>query len=104
VFPSLQVSHLISANRLNQRYFLRLVHDRNFSAGVLHYLRAGIPPGDSYSGSERYLRMILHGIKNGLFSMRVRWAASRGCDEAKHFILERRLQPLDQGRPTCQVS
>jgi len=104
VFPTLQVTHLISADRLNQRYFLRLVHDRYFSAGVLHYLQAGISPCDSRSRAERYLRMILHGVKNGLFSMRLRWAASRGSDDANHYILEQKLRPLDQGRPTCQVS
>ncbi len=96
VFPTLHVIHLISADRLNHQYFLRLVHDSSFSGGVLNYLRAGIPPSDSHSGKERYLRMILHGIKNGLFSMRVRWAASRGSDRANLFVTEKRLRPLDQ--------
>lgn len=96
VFLALRICHLISADRLTQRYFLRLAHDRNFSGGVLNYLRAGILAGDSLSHVERWVRLILHGIRRGFFSMRVRWAALVGMDGAK-LIEQRRLRPLDQG-------
>ena len=97
VFPDLHITHLISADRLTQRYFPRLAHDGYFSAGVLHYLRAGILPGDGHSRVERWGRLILHGIRRGLFSMRFKWAALVGMDGAKHFIEQRRLRPFDQG-------
>ena len=97
VFLALHITHLISADRLTPRYLLRLAHDHNFSAGVLHYLRAGILPGDSQSHVEGWMRLLLHGIRRGLFSMRIRWAALVGMDSAKHFIEQRRLRPLDQG-------
>jgi|SRR5688572_26164088 len=99
VFPELQVTHLISANRLTQRYFLRLAHDSNLCSGVLHYLREGIFPGCSHSRAEQWVRLALHGIRRGLFSMRLKWAASAGMDGAKHFIKQRHLRPLNQGDP-----
>ena len=91
---ALHVTHLISADRLTQQYFLRLAHDSNFSSGVLQYLRAGIPPGDSHSRVERWVRLILHGIRRGLFSMRFNQAALAGTDAAKRFIEERCLRPV----------
>jgi hypothetical protein len=59
---------------------------------VRHYLFAGIPP--RRLNWTRYLRLLLHGIKNGQFSMRCRWAALSGEDRAARFIIEKRLQPL----------
>ena len=99
VFPELQVTHLIPAGRLTQRYFLQLAHDTNLSSGVLHYLREGVMPGDGYSRGEQWIRLILHGIRRGLFSMRLRRAASVGMNGAKHIIEQRRLWPVDQGNP-----
>jgi glycosyltransferase involved in cell wall biosynthesis len=97
VFPELQVTHMIPADRLTARYFLQLVHDTNVSSGVLHYLREGVMPGDNHGAGERWVRLILHGIRRGLFSMRLKRAASVGMDSAKHIIEQRRLRPLEQG-------
>ncbi len=97
VFSRLQVTHLISADRLNQRYFLRLVHDSTFSAAVLSYRRTGILPRDGWSHGELYVRLLLRGIRRGLFAMRLGWVASRGTDRAKAFIAHQRLQPVAKG-------
>ena len=43
---------------------------------------------------SRYVHLLMHGVKNGPFSMRCQWAASRGEDKAARFILEERLQPI----------
>lgn len=97
VFPELQVTHLIPADRLTARYFLQLAHDTNLSSGVLHYLREGVLPGENHSIGERWVRLILHGIRRGVFSMRLKRAAAVGMDGAKHIIEHRQLRPLEQG-------
>jgi glycosyltransferase involved in cell wall biosynthesis len=96
VFPALDLTHLIAADRLTQRYFLRLAHDSNFSAGVLNYLRTGVLPEERHCSVERWVRLILHGIRRGLFPFRFKCAVYAGMDSAQQFIEQRRLQPLDQ--------
>ena len=44
VFPELRVVHLISANRVEPEYFLKLVYGWWFSESVLNYLMTGIEP------------------------------------------------------------
>jgi glycosyltransferase involved in cell wall biosynthesis len=92
LFPALRVTHLILAGRLNRPYFLRLIYGHRFSIGVLHYLLAEIQP--RRLNAARYLLVLLHGIKNGLFAMRLQWAASRGEDRAARFLSENRLSPI----------
>jgi hypothetical protein len=99
VFPELRITHLILAGRLNQRYFLRLIHDQAFSHGVLHYLLAGIQ--QRRIDLPRYLRLLLkdryvflHGIKHSQFAMRWHWARLQGEDCAARFISERRMRPI----------
>jgi hypothetical protein len=92
LFPQLRVTHLISAERLSQRYLLRLIHDNAFSHGVLQYLLFGTQ--GQYVGFEQYVRLILHGIKNGVFSTRCQWARKRGADRASRFVSEQRLEPI----------
>jgi glycosyltransferase involved in cell wall biosynthesis len=96
VFPELWITHLISAGRLNQHYLVRLIHDHALSHRVLDYMLDGIQP--VRTDLRRYGRLILHGVKNGLFSMRCQWAASRGADGAAQFISANRLKPLRLGR------
>jgi glycosyltransferase involved in cell wall biosynthesis len=93
LFPELKVTHLIRADRLNQRYFLRLIDGHAFSHAILRYLLAGIP--QKRVRWIRYPRLFLHGIKNGQFSMRCGWAASRGEDRAARFISEHRLRSVE---------
>jgi glycosyltransferase involved in cell wall biosynthesis len=103
VFPTLCVTHLIRAERLTRRYFLQLVHDRSFSAGVLNFLRTGTPPGDGYGAAERVLRLALRGIRKGPFAMRMGWAATRGADRARAFIAAQHLRQV-LPRPAPAVS
>ncbi len=92
VFPELRVVHLISAGRLNRDYFLRLIHDHSFSHGILSYLRVGTQV-QSF-GMPQYLRLLIHGIKHGLFAMRCQWVAVRGGNHARRFIAGRQLKPF----------
>jgi glycosyltransferase involved in cell wall biosynthesis len=94
VFPELRVTHLIRADRLTPKYFLQLAHDSSLSSGVLHYLREGVMPGDNYSLGEQWVRLILHGIRRGLFSMRLKRAASVGMNGARQIIEQRHLWPV----------
>ena len=90
IFPELQITHLISAGRLTEAYFVRLTRDHALSHGVLKYLRSGIRP--KRIGLSGYLRMLLHGLRNGHFSMRCRWAELQGEAGADRFILENALR------------
>lgn len=92
VFPELRVTHLILARRLNQRYFVRLIQAHTFSHGVLRYLLVGIE--QRRISLLRYVRLFLHGIRNGRFSMQCQWAACRGEDGAARFISEHQLRPI----------
>jgi glycosyltransferase involved in cell wall biosynthesis len=96
VFPELRITHLISADRLNQHYFLRFVYDHAFSYRILGYLLEGIQPGRI--DLVRYVHLLLHAMKNGLFSMRCQWARSRAEDDAAQFISANRLKPLGRRR------
>ena len=40
-----------------------------------------------------FVRLLLHGMRNGLFSMRCGWAAARGQDGAAQFISANGLSP-----------
>jgi glycosyltransferase involved in cell wall biosynthesis len=92
IFPELRVRHLISAGRLSRSYFLRLLHDHSFSHGVLRYLLSGARPRPP--DLFRQMRMLLHGLRNGPFSMRCHWASARGEDKAARFVSENELRPV----------
>jgi glycosyltransferase involved in cell wall biosynthesis len=96
VFPELRITHLISAGRLNQQYFFRLIHDHALSHGVLAYLLNGIQP--RRIDLVRYVHLLLDAMKNGPFSMRCQWAESRGEDGAAQFISANRLKSLGSGQ------
>jgi glycosyltransferase involved in cell wall biosynthesis len=102
VFPELTITHLISAGRLKRSYFLRLHRDHAFSHGVLLYLRAGVRPERLESAA--YIRLLLHGIRNGLFSMRCNWAEAQGHLSAVRFIVENQLSSIDLRKPGCEIS
>jgi glycosyltransferase involved in cell wall biosynthesis len=100
LFPELRLTHLIWAGRLNQRYFIRLIHDHTFSHAVLRFLLSGTP--QNRIQRIRYLRLLLHGLKNGQFSMRCQWARLRGEDSAARFIESNRLQPVAGAAPSSE--
>lgn len=93
VFPQLRITHLIAATRLNQSYFLRLIHDHALSHGVIDYLIFGEQP--RRQTASRHLRRFLHGMKRGLFAMRCRAAADTGLHDAAEFIRTHNLSHLN---------
>jgi glycosyltransferase involved in cell wall biosynthesis len=105
LFPNLRVTHLISADRLNQRYFLRLIHGHQFSQEILRYLLTGVQSTNRQGSMNllRNLRILLHGIKTGQFSMRCAWATIRGRDHAAQFISGNRLRPLENYLPKTPI-
>jgi glycosyltransferase involved in cell wall biosynthesis len=93
IFPELRIIHLMSAGRLNPGYFLRLIHDHAVSHGVLNYLRSDVLPKPIRLPG--YVHMLLHGLRNGQFSMRCHWAEAQGQAGAVRFILENGLRPIN---------
>jgi glycosyltransferase involved in cell wall biosynthesis len=91
VFPELRVTHLILAGRLRRDYFLRLIHDHSFSHGIIRHALFGT--AQRRVRAIAYVRLVLHAIRNGLFSMRCQWAAVRGEDKASRYIERERLRP-----------
>ena len=96
VFPELKVTHLISAHRLNPDYLVQLMHDHSFSHEVLRYRLTGAqgPKRKRPTKLLWHLRLLLHGLKNGRFSMQCRQARFCGLNNATQFILENGLIPL----------
>jgi len=92
IFPELRITHLISAARLNQTYFLRLIENQTFSQCVMSYLLFGRVP--HRVGFGEYIRMSLHLIRRGYFSMRCRMVEASGRTRAVRFIADRALRPL----------
>jgi hypothetical protein len=98
IFPVLGLKHLISTNRLRPAYFIRLIRGHAFSHGVMNFLLSGETP-DSGSALVGGARLLMHGLKNGSFSLRCQWAARRGRDDAARFIARHRLAPVSFGAP-----
>jgi glycosyltransferase involved in cell wall biosynthesis len=92
LFPELQITHLISAGRLNQRYFIRLMRDHAFSNDIINYTLSGSRP--QQVGLIEFVHLLLHGIKNGLFSMKCFWSTLQGHTGASRFIAKNRLCPI----------
>lgn len=92
IFPELCITHLISAGRLQEKYLLKLVHDHSYSHGVLRYLLLGeLPKAMSLT---RGVHILLHGLRNGRFSMTVHARTARGEAGALRFIRENRLRSI----------
>ena len=91
IFPDLRLTHLIPAGRVTRRHILRLQHDHSLSHGVLQYRLTGARP--QRIAAFRYVHLLLHGLRNGRFSMQCQWAASRGEDRAARLIDRSGLQP-----------
>jgi glycosyltransferase involved in cell wall biosynthesis len=92
IFNELQITHLISAGRLSQSYFLRLVEGHHFSHGVMDYLLAGTQPWRP--NVVQKLRMFLGGMRKGMFALRWQRALLRGIRRADQFIIGQRLKPV----------
>jgi len=94
LFPELGITHLISSGRLTRRYFVRLIHGHAFSHGILNHLLTGRRPRPV----RRLccLRVLLHGIKNGVFSAQCQSAQLRGESEAARFVAGNRLASIEE--------
>jgi glycosyltransferase involved in cell wall biosynthesis len=84
VFPDLRITHLISADRVAESYLLRLIHDHAYSHGVLKNVLFGEKPCRLELVDA--VRVLLHGFRHGRFSMKCRWAAARGAEDARRFL------------------
>ena len=102
VFPELRVTHLIPADRLREEHLLRLIQDHAFSHGVLRYRWSGTRP--RRFALEKRLRLVLHGLKCGGFSMRCNWAVSRGEARAARYVTENALRPGLPAPPSDSIS
>jgi glycosyltransferase involved in cell wall biosynthesis len=94
IFPELSITHLIFAQRLNQPYFVRLIQAHRFSQDILAYLLTGLR--HRRISLAQWIRILLHGLKNGKFSMQCQWAMAQGQNGAVNFIAANGLQPLSQ--------
>ncbi len=95
VFPELRITHLIAAERLSQKYFLRLVHDHAFSHGILNYLYFG--EEHRRQSLQAAVRSLLNGTRGGWFAMRCQWAAARGARSASRYLSLQGMRPIAQG-------
>lgn len=84
IFPDLALTHLIPADRVREAYLLRLIRDHAFSHALLRYRTRGVQP--SPRGASRYAHLLLHGVRNGRFSMQCQWARSSGEERALETI------------------
>lgn len=92
-FSDLRLSHLIRAERLTEQYLLRLLHNHALSHGVLGYVFHGTQPGSLTPW--RAMRIAMHGVRRGRFSMRCRWATATGSSHAVRVIREHALPLFD---------
>jgi hypothetical protein len=93
IFPELKITHLITPVRVTRSYFLRLIHDHSFSHGVLRYLLANMEP--EREGVTGFVRIALHGLRRGRFSMQCQFASVRGTAAAFQFISNHHLRPIE---------
>jgi hypothetical protein len=92
IFPELRISHLIPAERLSRAHVIARCRGHKFSHSVFRYRLMGTFP--KRLDLSTYIRVFLHGIKNGLLSMQCQWAEHRGQHDAARFIDVSGLQPL----------
>jgi len=95
IFPSLRITHLVRASRVSEPYLLRLIHDHAYSHGILRYALCG--DQQPHLQLTDTIRILLHGLRRGRFSMRAQLAAARGADAAARDIADREVCPLESG-------
>lgn len=95
LFPELGITHLISSGRLTRHYFVRLIHGHAFSHGILNHLLRGSRPRPTRA--LIWVRLLLHGLKNGWFSAHCQRAEAKGRAEAVRFLAENQLASIEEG-------
>ena len=91
LFPELRVTHLICTSRVAPAYVVKLIGAHTLSSDILHYSLAGTEP--QRVDWLTHVRLILHALRNGLFSARCRWAALSAHARASRFIAAHQLEP-----------
>jgi hypothetical protein len=99
IFPALRITHLVRADRVKPPYLLRLVHDHAYSHAILRYVMCGTI--QKHLQVADTIRILLHGVRRGMFSMRSHWAAARGASAAAEHIDEEGMQPYAAGAFTA---
>jgi glycosyltransferase involved in cell wall biosynthesis len=95
IFPRLRILHLVRAERVRPPYLLRLVHDHAYSHAILRFAMCGAIQADLQVADT--IRILLHGVRRGMFSMRSHWAAARGAAAAAKHIDAHDIQPIAGG-------
>ncbi len=95
IFPALRIAHLVCVERVKPPYLLRLVHDHAYSHAILRYVLCGTL--QKHRRVANTIRILLHGVRRGMFSMRSHWAEACGVSAAAKHIEEAGLQPLSSG-------
>jgi GT2 family glycosyltransferase len=95
IFPALRIVHLVRAERVKPPYLLRLVHDHAYSHTILRYVMCGTL--QKHLPVAATIRILLYGVRRGMFSMRSHWARARGASAAAKHIEEAGLQPVSSG-------
>ena len=101
IFPTLRIVHLVRAERVKPPYLLRLVHDHAYSHTILRYVMCGTL--QKHLPVSATIRILLYGVRRGMFSMRLHWAKARGASAAAKHIEEAGLQPVSE-RPICTLA
>ena len=95
IFPRLRILHLVRAERVRPPYLLRLVHDHVYSHAILRFAMYGTIQADLQVADT--IRILLHGVRRGMFSMRSHWAAARGAAAAAKHIDAHHIQSIAGG-------
>ena len=96
IFPALRVAHLVRAERVRPPYLLRLVHDHAYSHAIVRYVMFGTL--QKHLQVADAIRILLYGVRRGMFYMRSHWAEARGASAAAKYIEEAGLQPRPSPR------
>lgn len=86
---------MVRASRVSEPYLLLLIHDHAYSHGILRYALCG-DERPSLRTTDK-IRILLHGLRRGRFSMRAQLAAARGADAAARDIADRAVCSVESG-------
>ena len=95
LFPTLRITHLVRAERVSEPYLLRLINDHAYSHAILRYVLSGeLPP---HLQPPDKIRILLHGVRRGRFSMKCHLASASGVERAVRDIASEDVHPLESG-------
>ncbi len=95
LFPTLRITHLVRAERVSEPYLLRLINDHAYSHAILRYVLCGERPPPLHPPDK--IRILLHGVRRGRFSLKCHLASASGIERAVRDIAGEDLHPLESG-------